>query len=162
MRLAWRTDECGSRSSFAAMRGRAAERGLGIRRCAAVSGASDVETVLAWHAALNAADLERLLALSAPDIEVGGPRGSGTGVDLLRDWVARARIRLEPLGWQARDGVVVVEQTAQWQQPDGPLTEPQHVASVFRVRDGKLSSVLRYDNLASALRAAGLDASSSA
>ena len=81
---------------------------------------------------------------------------------VLRDWVARARIRLEPLRWQACDGVVVVEQTAQWQQPDGPLTETQHVASVFRVRDGKLSSVLRYDDLASALRAAGLDASSSA
>ena len=124
-----------------------------------MSGASDVQTVLAWHAALNAADVERLVALSAPDIEVGGPRGSGTGVAVLRQWVARARIRLEPLRWQASDGVVLVEQTARW-QPDGPLTEPQSATSVFRVRDGKVTSVLRYDDLASAMASAGLDHSS--
>jgi hypothetical protein len=118
-------------------------------------GQSHVEIVLAWHAALNAGDVERLVSLSTPDVEVGGPRGSGTGVDLLRDWVARARIQLEPLSWQLMHGAVVVEQSARWQTADGELTEPQVAASVFRVSAGKVASVIRHADLATALEAAG-------
>ena len=51
-----------------------------------------VEIVLAWHAALNESDVQRLLSLSTDDVEVGGPRGAGRGADLLRDWVARAGV----------------------------------------------------------------------
>ena len=42
--------------------------------------------------ALNAGNVERVIALSTADVEVGGPRGAGRGADLLRDWVARAGI----------------------------------------------------------------------
>jgi hypothetical protein len=49
-----------------------------------------VEVVQAWVAAANAGDAERLVALSAPDIEVVGPRGIGAGHRLLREWLARA------------------------------------------------------------------------
>jgi hypothetical protein len=38
------------------------------------------EVVLAWHAALNAGGIDRLLALSSEDVEVGGPRGVSRGV----------------------------------------------------------------------------------
>jgi hypothetical protein len=110
-----------------------------------------------WHAALNASDVDRLASLSTSDIEVGGPRGSGRGADLLRDWVARAGITLEPRRVYARDGTLVVEQRAQWRSVDGQLTPPQTVASVFRVRDGLVAAVLRYDDVAAALQAAGLD-----
>ncbi len=115
-----------------------------------------VELVLAWHAALNASDLDRLLALSATDVEVGGPRGSGRGSDLLRDWAVRAGVRMEPGRVVDGDGVVVVEQSALWKSADGALTEPQTIATLFRVLDGRVSSVIRYDGLASALQAAGL------
>jgi hypothetical protein len=111
-----------------------------------------------WHAALNAGDVDRLVDLSKLDVEVGGPRGSGRGADLLRDWVARAGITLEPRRRYGRDGTFVVEQTAQWRSTDGQLTPPQTVASVFRIRDGLVAAVLRYDDVATALRAAGLDA----
>jgi hypothetical protein len=110
-----------------------------------------------WHAALNAGDVDRLASLSTADIEVGGPRGSGRGADLLRDWVARAGITLEPRRVYGRDGTLVVEQSAQWRSVDGQLTPPQTVASVFRVRDGLVAAVLRYDDVAAALQAAGLD-----
>jgi len=109
-----------------------------------------------WHTALNAGDVERLVGLSTADVEVGGPRGSGRGADLLRDWVARAGVTLEPRRRYGRDGTFVVEQTAQWRSANGQLTPTQTVASVFRIRDGRVAAVLRYDDVAAALQAAGL------
>jgi ketosteroid isomerase-like protein len=121
---------------------------------------TELETVLAWHAALNAGDAERVVALSLEDVEVGGPRGAGRGIDLLRDWVGRSRIQLSPLRTFPADGpTIVVEQAAQWATAGGGVTEPQVVASVFRVRDGRISAVIRYPDVPSALEAAGLDPS---
>jgi ketosteroid isomerase-like protein len=133
----------------------------------------ELDTVATWHAAVNAGDVERLVALSTDDVEVGGPRGAGRGSALLRDWFGRAGIQLEPRRLFARaetdaapkqdvaaDGtVVVVEQSARWRAEDGSLGEPQAAASVFRVRDGRVSSVIRYSDLASALETAGLNKS---
>ena len=116
-----------------------------------------IETVLAWHAALNQADVERLLSSSIDDVEVGGPRGAGHGADLLREWLARAGVHLEPRRVFCRDQVVIVEQAARWPTADGQRADPQEVASVFRVEDGRVASVLRHLDLASALHAAGLD-----
>jgi len=118
---------------------------------------SAIDTVLAWHAALNQADIERLLSLSTEDVEVGGPRGSGRGADLLRDWVARAGLHLEARRVFGRDEVVVVDQAARWRSADGQLTDPQDVASVFRTQGGQVSSVIRHAELPSALHAGGLD-----
>jgi ketosteroid isomerase-like protein len=120
-----------------------------------MANAPQVETVLAWHAALNAGDFVRLLALSAEDVEVGGPRGSGRGADLLREWFGRAGIRLEPRRTFRRDDTVVVEQAAAWLSASGKLGAPRTVASVFRVRDGRVASVMRYEDVGWALRAAG-------
>jgi len=117
--------------------------------------ASELDTVLAWHAALNAGDTDRLIALSTDDVEVGGPRGAGRGAQLLREWVARAQIQLEPVRWQTVEETIVVEQTARWRAPDGRLTEPQLAASVFRVVDGKVASVLRFGSMPEALEFAG-------
>ena len=117
----------------------------------------EVEVVLAWHAALNAGDADRLVSLSTADVEVGGPRGSGRGADVLRDWVARANIRLEPQRWQASGTTVVVQQAASWQTPDGQHTEPQTAASVFWVDDGQVAGVIRYADFATALESVGLE-----
>jgi ketosteroid isomerase-like protein len=119
----------------------------------------NVEVVLAWHAALNAADTDRLLSVSAADVEVGGPRGSNRGADVLREWVARAHILLEPARWHAAGDRVVVEQSARWQRPEGQMSESQTVASAFRVEGGKVASVMRYADFQAALASAGLDGS---
>jgi ketosteroid isomerase-like protein len=112
-------------------------------------------TVLAWHAALNAGDLERLLALSSQDVEVGGPRGSTSGTQALRDWAVRAGIQLTPgRHVSVGPGRLVVEQAARWRAESGGLTEPQTVASVFGVVDGRVTSVVRYPDLEAALEAA--------
>jgi hypothetical protein len=121
-----------------------------------------IETVLAWHAALNAGEVARLLRLSADDVEVGGPRGAGRGAHLLEDWAARAGMRMQPGRLFHRDGVVVVEASAQWRTEDGGLTDPQSAACVFRVRSGRVDSIVRHADVASALAAAGLDESDAA
>ena len=119
--------------------------------------APELRVVEAWHEALNAGDTERLVELSHPEVEVGGPRGAGRGAGLLRDWVRRANVRLEPRRIFSRGGTVVVEEWAEWRDPDtGEVTSAQTVASVFVVRDDEVQSVLRHDDLTGALRAANL------
>ena len=117
----------------------------------------EIQTVIAWHDALNDGDVERLVALSHPDIEVGGPRGNARGAQILREWVDRAKIRLEPGRTFGEADTVVVEQGAEWQSAEPGVL--QTVASVFVVSDGLVTSVVRYPDLASALRAANLDMS---
>ncbi len=120
----------------------------------------EVEAVLKWHEALNDRDMERLISLSDPEIEVGGPRGSGRGTQLLREWVERANIRLEARRVFHRSETVVVEQEAEWRSAEtGEVSGSQIAVSTFAVRNGLVASVLRYDSLADALRVADLDGS---
>src|SRR5438128_10523620 len=103
---------------------------------------AEAEIILAWHAARNESEVQRLLSLSTDDVEVGGPRGAGRGADLLRDWVARAGVHLEPRRIFCRGDIVVVEQSARWPSADGHLADPQIVASVFHVTAGRVSRVI--------------------
>lgn len=121
-------------------------------------GESDIRVVSAWHAALNEGDVDHMVALTHPDVEVGGPRGTARGADVLRDWVRRAGIRLAPRRVFSRQGTVVVEQEAEWRDAGtGAVTGCDTVASVFVVRDGRVARVARYPNLTQALDAAGPD-----
>jgi ketosteroid isomerase-like protein len=114
------------------------------------------ETVRAWHEAVNRRDADALVALSDEDIEVGGPRGSARGSAVLRDWLGRAGIQLEPRRWFASPSEMVVEQVATWQSLDGTVTDPQTIASSFAVEDGLVTRTVRYGSLMEALAAAGL------
>lgn len=121
---------------------------------------SEVRVVRAWHEALNSGDADHLTTLSHPDVEVGGPRGTGCGVQLLRKWVDRANIYLDPRRVFHREDTVVVEQEAKWRSADtGQVTGGQIVASVFVVRDDQIERVARYPDLAEALCAVNLDES---
>jgi hypothetical protein len=116
-----------------------------------------VAVVRAWQEAVNRQDAEGLLALSAPDIEVAGPRGAGYGHQLLRDWLTRAGLRLITERIFARGEVVVVAQQGVWQAgaaSAAPGARP--LASRFRVTGGRVAQFARYDDLATALAAAGL------
>lgn len=117
----------------------------------------EVLTVTTWHKALNAGDVERLVELSVPDVEVGGPRGTGRGAQLLREWVDRANIHLEPGRTFQKADTVVVEQQAEWHSAQaGGSDGGQRVASVFVVCDGLVASVVRYPGIDEALQAADL------
>lgn len=119
--------------------------------------APEVGVVAAWHEALNAGDTERLVDLSHPDVEMGGPRGPARGADVLRQWVDRANVRLVPSRYFHDGAKVVVEEGAEWRSSEtGEVIGAGTVASVFVVRDERVASVSRHDGLASALSAAGL------
>jgi hypothetical protein len=112
--------------------------------------------VRAWHEAVNRGDADALVALCHDDIEVGGPRGSARGSTVLRDWLGRAGIHLEPRRWFASPDELVVEQVASWRGPEGAVTDPEIVASSFLVEDGRVRRTIRYGSLPEALAASGL------
>ena len=114
------------------------------------------EVVRAWHEAVNRGDADALVALSDDDIEVGGPRGSARGSAVLRDWLGRAGIQLAPRRWFASPAELVVEQVASWRGLDGAVTDPEIVASSFRVEDGRVRRTIRYGSLPEALAVSGL------
>ena len=110
----------------------------------------------AWHEAVNRGDADALVALTDDEIEVGGPRGSARGSAVLRDWLSRTGIQLEPRRWFASPAELVVEQVATWRGPDGAVTDPQTIASSFAVEDGRVMRTVRYGSLTEALAATGL------
>ena len=112
---------------------------------------------LAWQGAANSGDVDRLLELSDPEIEVVGPRGSGYGHQLLRDWLARAGLRLETIRVFADGNAVVAAQHGVWRSVDtGEVTGERSVASSFRVEGRRVARIERYDSLDAALDEAGL------
>ena len=120
----------------------------------------EVRTVVAWHEALNAGDVERLVGLSHPEVGMGGPRGTTKGANILREWVDRANINIEPGRIFHEADTVVVEQAPAWTSADtGETTPAQTVASAFVVRDGVVTTVVRYPDLAEALLAVDLNQS---
>jgi hypothetical protein len=118
---------------------------------------SPLTIVEAWQEAANRQDIERLLALSDPDIEVVGPRGAGRGHQLLRDWMGRAGLSLTTLRAFARGDIVVLAQHGVWRSAEtGAVIGEQDLASVFRVGGGRVVHFARYESLDEALGAAGL------
>lgn len=116
-----------------------------------------LDTIERWHAAVNDGDTQGAGALCTVDVEVGGPRGSGFGRDLVVEWVGQAGIRLEPVRWFCGADVAVVEQDAQWVDAEnGGLTPVTRLATAFRVTDGLISGVLRHPAAGSALAQVGL------
>lgn len=118
----------------------------------------ELETVLAWHAALNAGDSERVASLSHPEVEIGGPRGSARGRQVLKDWLGRANVRLEPLRLFRGDETVVAEEAATWRDAGtGETTGATTVATVFKLDGGLVAGIFRHEGLEEALQDADLD-----
>jgi hypothetical protein len=114
---------------------------------------SEIATVLAWHDALNAFDIETLVALSSDDIDIGDVHGAAQGHDALRSWATSFGATAEPGRIYVHDGVVVVEQKVSSPDNPGAVTD---AASAFRVVHDHVTSVFRHQDLASALAATEL------
>lgn len=122
---------------------------------------NDTSVIAFWHDALNTGDIDRLIALTSDEVEIVGPRGSGTGSSqVLREWVERSGIRLELRRLFGGDGTIVAEELAEWRSPDtGEVVNRQDLATIFRVVDGRVSSIDRRPTLDDALESAGLSES---
>ena len=118
---------------------------------------SPVAIVQAWQDAANSGNIDRLIALSDPDIKIAGPRGSGHGHQLLRDWLGRAGPRLETRRVFARGDAVVVLQHGVWRSVEtGDVIGEADIASRFRVDGEWVRQFARYDSLDVALAESGL------
>ncbi len=113
---------------------------------------SEIATVLAWHDALNASDLETLVALSSDDIDIGDAHGAAQGHQALRRWAASLNAKADLGRMYVHDGVVVVEQKISRTDDPAAVTN----ASAFRVVHDHVTSVFRHEDLASALAATEL------
>jgi hypothetical protein len=113
---------------------------------------SEIATVLAWHDALNAADLKTLEALSSDDIDMGDAHGAQQGHEALRNWSTSRKVTTELGQMYVHDGVVVAEQKASSSDSPGAVT----TALAFRVVHDHITSVFRHDDVASALAATEL------
>ncbi|MBB2988618.1 ketosteroid isomerase-like protein [Mycolicibacterium iranicum] len=112
---------------------------------------SELATVLAWHDALNAADIDTLVSLSSDDIEIGDAGGAAQGHAALRNWAQALDTKIEPGRLYVNDGVVVAEQ-----RTVSVSGETGAAASAFRVVHDRVTSVFRHDDLAAALAATDL------
>jgi hypothetical protein len=113
---------------------------------------SEIATVLAWHDALTASDLDTLVALSSDDIDFGDARGAAQGHEALRRWASSLKTTSELGRMYVHDGVVVVEQKITTPNDPGAVTD----ALAFRVVHDHVTSVFRHEDLASALAATDL------
>ena len=113
---------------------------------------SEIATVLAWHDALNAADIETLAALSSDDIEIGDAHGAAQGHEALRTWATSHRATTQLGQLYVHDGIVVAEQKPSPADDPGAATN----ALAFRVVRDHVTSVFRHESLASALAATEL------
>ena len=122
--------------------------------------ATDPLAVIArWQAAVSAADVASVRALSTEDIEIVGSRGAGRGIPFAEEWMRKTGIGLQTMRSFPRGDVVVVEQMARYAAgPDSAGAPERVIATIFTVRDGRVARAVRYENVASALAAAGMPA----
>ena len=114
---------------------------------------SEIATVLAWHDALNARDLDTLVELSTGDIDIYDTGQPMQGHVALLDWATSRHFTVEPGRMYVHDGVVVVEQKGSAPDDSGAVTSN---ALAFRVVHDHVTSVFRHQDLASALAATEL------
>ena len=115
-----------------------------------------LEVVESWHHAVNARDFDQLCAITSRDVELVGPRGTGRGHEVLRQWLGRAGFHAEPLRWFCGRGTVVVEQRGRWIIPE--TASERVVASAFRVVGSRVVRYQRFDDLREALATVSLTA----
>jgi hypothetical protein len=118
--------------------------------------------ITAWHDAVNSRDLAAAQALVTDPVDVSGPRGrQSITAQAFADWIIASGIRLRPLSARRVDDVtMVIEQEATWpENAEAVATPPIRVATLFRVCDGALGTIRRFDSLHAALCVASNDTS---
>ena len=115
-----------------------------------------VDVVRAWIEAVNAQHVLSVMARSARDIAMRGPRGSVQGQPALREWVERSGLHMTIERTFAQGEHVVVLHHATWRDGSGLTVAEATVANHFVASGDRVQSVSRFDTLAEALADAGL------
>lgn len=111
--------------------------------------------IVVWHVAVNAGDADSAAAACTEDVHLAGPEGESDGRDELRSWVEDSGIRLMPKEAYDIPGGIVVAQEVTWPGRDDfdPAASPTRLFTAFGLRDGEISSILRFESLDQALSA---------
>jgi hypothetical protein len=82
-------------------------------------------------------------------VQFHGPRGIGSGADLVVDWVQHSGIHIMPLKLRDEGATVVAECEATWPVGHGEAissrTQPTAMVLEFGLMDGRISSIRRFD-----------------
>ena len=123
-----------------------------------MSGAAEapLAVALAWLKAVDERDADALMALSAPDIELAGPRETARGRGALGLWFNRVAMRVKIARAFSRGGRALIEHEATWLNPaDGSLVGEADIASLFEVGEGLVTHYAHDDDPDGALRRHG-------
>jgi catechol 2,3-dioxygenase-like lactoylglutathione lyase family enzyme len=86
-----------------------------------------VRVVRDWQEAANRQDVAGVLARSAPDIVIVGPRGEARGHEALHSWLTRAGLSLTTRQLYARGDSAVADQHGVWRTAEtGEVIGSQH------------------------------------
>jgi hypothetical protein len=122
--------------------------------------AAAVAAVHAWGQAFNDRDLDHLLALSAPDIELATPNRADRGHDAVRRLLHLQSYGVaqhaHPVRYIGRGSTVTVEASLELRWVDGgELADTSEGVAIFEVSDGRVHSFRPQPDLAAAFRVAG-------
>ena len=115
-----------------------------------------VDVVREWVDAVNAQRVLGVMARSARDIVMHGPRGTARGQPALRQWVERSGLHMTIERTFAQGPHVVVRHHATWRDVSGLTVAEATIANHFVVSGDRVQSVSRFDALADALADAAL------
>ena len=122
--------------------------------------AEALATVHAWSRAFAERDLDRLLALAAPDVRLGAGDGAASGHDGVRRMLHLqsygVALHPQPLRYHACGSTVALHATVDLRWVDGgELAGTEEAVAVFEIRDGRIQSFCPQPDLPSAFRLAG-------
>lgn len=104
--------------------------------------------IVVWHVAVNARDADAAAAACSEDVLLAGPQGESHGRAELRRWVEESGIRLMPKEAYDVPGGIVVAQEVTWPGAADRASEaPTRLYTAFGLRDGEISSILRFESL---------------
>lgn len=96
-----------------------------------------------WTSNVNKKDIQAVLNISDPHIELAGPRGAAEGHDMLRKWIEESGIYLQTQNVYAKDNQVILTQKATWENQSGHVT----IYTFMEIRNGKIYRLGRFDTL---------------
>jgi limonene-1,2-epoxide hydrolase len=122
------------------------------------------EAVTAFIDAFNAEDLDALVAVLDPQVEIQGSRGLVIGHDEARDWATRRpsgdlhqQLVLDGVRVDGHPAVALIRRRWLWNETGELADEEELGVLVSFADDGRIARWQPFDDRAEALRAAGLD-----
>ena len=104
---------------------------------------------------VNAQDVDGVLSVTDPNVELISPGKSAAGHETLAEWVKESGMQLETVNKYAKGNRVIFEQLAKKRGQSGE----SHIFNYFEMDDRKIHRIGRFDELDEAFGESGLSES---